>query len=143
MRMSKIILLLFVLSSCSSLKDPSFIEVLNNVQHDMKVDSIKYFTHGLTFVPPVFSKEIRDTMSMASIKKYDSLYSVHKKIELKHDFQKNILKKYGLYEFNLGCVIDKQTSILSKKYKNETKTYLEKRNGIGWEEKMEKEFNEL
>ena len=40
-------------------------------------------------------------------------------------------------------MIDNQSSLLLKKYREKTKLYLKKRNGEGWEEKMEKEVNDI
>jgi hypothetical protein len=139
----KIILLLFVISSCVTLKDPSFIEILNNSQHDINVDSVKYFTGGLPFIKPVLSESTRDSMSIEDLKKIDSVSTIHDSFALKQKRIEEIHKKYGLYKVNLGCMIDNQSSLLLKKYREKTKLYLKKRNGEGWEEKMEKEVNDI
>ena len=139
----KIILLLFVISSCVTLKDPSFIEILNNTPHDINVDSVKYFSSGLPFIKPVISESTRDSMSNEDLKKIDSIGTIHDSFALKQKLIEEIHKKYGLYKVNLGCMIDNQSSLLRKKYREKTKLYLKKRNGEGWEEKMEKEVNDI
>lgn len=137
------ILLLIFFTCCSTLKDPSFIEILKSAQHYIKVDSIKYFTVGMPFLIPVFAKSTLDTIIAKNLKFFDSIIVIHQRILNKQKLIESIHKKYGLYSKNLGCVINKQTNVLSKKYKKETQTYLEKRNGVGWEEKLKKEINEI
>jgi hypothetical protein len=139
----KILLLLFLVSSCVTLKDPSFIEILNNTQHDINVDSVKYFSSGLPFIKPVISESARNSMSNEDLKKIDSIGTIHDSFALKQKLIEEIHKKYGLYKVNLGCMIDKQSSLLRKKYGEKTKLYLKKRNGEGWKEKMEKEINDI
>ena len=129
--MGKLKLLFFalIITCCTTLKDSSFTEILDNANEDIKVDSVKYFTAGLPFIRPVIVGS-KDTTFVDSI-------------EIKRQKLKDIYKKYGLYEMNLGCVIDKQTSIVERKYKKITNPYLEKRNGKGWKEKMNKEIEKL
>ncbi|WP_291286572.1 hypothetical protein [Flavobacterium sp.] len=126
---------------CANLRDPSLKEILDNAQHDMEVDSVKYFTAGLPFIKPVLAKEVTDKMSDESLKSIHRRDIILDSIQIKQKLRKNIYNKYGLYERNLGCMIDKQTSILSKEYKKITSPYLEKRNGKDWRIKMEKELN--
>jgi hypothetical protein len=143
--MKKLTVLIFALAflSCANLKDPSFKEILKNAQHDIKVDSVKYFTAGLPFIRPVLTKTVRDTMPEESLKSVDSFEITLDRIQIEQKLRKSIHNKYGLYEMNLGCMIDKQTSILSKEYQKITNPYLEKRNGKGWREKLEKEINNI
>ena len=143
--MKKLSAFIFVLTliSCANLKDPSFIEILDNSQNDIKVDSVKYFTAGLPFIRPILSKTMKETMSAESLKSIESLEIKLDKIQIEQKLIKSIYSKYGLYQINLGCMIDKQTSILSKQYKKITYPYLEQRNGKGWEGKMEKEIGSI
>lgn len=140
--MKKLIILILVLGflSCVNLKDPSFKEILENAQHDIKVDSVKYFTTGLPFIKPIVAKEVTDTMSEEALANFEIILD---ESQVKQKLRKNIYNKYGLYEKNLGCMVDKQTSVLSKEYKKVTSSYLEKRNGKDWNKKMEKELNEV
>ena len=140
MKNLKFLLLLLTVSSCTTLKDPYFKEILDNAQHDIEVDSVKYFTTGLPFIGPHYIKSVDDTMSKKTL---DNMEIIFDKIDLKQKFRKEIHNKYGLYERNLGCVIDKQISILKKKYEKITNPYLEKRNGKGWREKMKKEIDDI
>lgn len=126
---------------CANLKDSSLKEILENAQHDIEVDSVKYFTAGLPFIKPVLAKEVTDKMSDESLKSIYRRDIILDSIQIKQKLRKNIYNKYGLYERNLGCMIDKQTSILSKEYKKITSPYLKKRNGKDWRIKMEKELN--
>lgn len=139
-----IVSILFLTSlSCTTLKDDSYKEILENAEHDIKVDSVKDFTYGLSFIKPMLSERLRDTMSVESIKVMDSINAKFDKIEVNQKLIEGIYNKYGLYKKNLGCIIDKQTSILSKEYKKITNPYLEKRNGKGWREKMQKEIDSI
>lgn len=116
--------------NCATIKDPSFKEILDNAQHDIKVDSIKSFTSGLPFIPPVRVNNLDD------IKRYNEFINKNEKVN-------TIFSKYGLYKYNLGCVIDNQTKILSKKYNKATKDYLLQRNGKNWEQKMKKQIDSI
>ena len=73
------------LISCISLKDPSFKEILNNAQHDIIKDSVKYFTGGLPFIRPIIANS-KDTIYIDSVK-------------IRGELIKSIYAKYGLYEF--------------------------------------------
>lgn len=53
----------------------------------------------------------------------------------------NIRKKFGISYENTGCTIDAIDWEGQKKYEETVKPYLEKRNGKGWEEKMNKEID--
>ncbi len=135
-----VLLLTFSFLGCSSLKDPSFVEILNDATHDIQVDSVKYFTYGMPFIPPILAKEVRDTMSISKLRTIDSLDVIYNKTQLSQVRREKILEKFGLHKLNLGCVIGGQTSILSKKYRKVTDPYLEQRNGKNWKWKMEKEL---
>ncbi|SDL43990.1 FEKKY domain-containing protein [Chryseobacterium taihuense] len=52
----------------------------------------------------------------------------------------SINKKYGVTYFNSGCIIIEQEIKAQEKYAKIVKPYLEKRNGINWEQKMAKEI---
>lgn len=138
-----VLLLGLAFLGCANLRDPSLKEILENAQHDIQVDSVKYFTAGLPFIRPILAKEITDTMSDESLKFIHRSDIISDSIQIKQKLRKNVYNKYGLYERNLGCMIDKQTSILSKEYKKITSPYLEKRNGKDWRIKMEKELNNV
>lgn len=129
--MKKLIMILTLLSvlSCISLKDPSLVKILENVEHDIRVDSVKKFTHGFPFIRPVLIGS-KDTIEYLNDK-------------VKNEIIRKTYNKYGLNIYSLGCVISRQTFIFTKKYNNLTRPYLEKRNGKGWKEKMEKELNEI
>lgn len=140
MKNLKYLLILFIITSCTSLKDPSFREILNNAKHDIAVDSVKHFTGGLPFIKPVLTSSIKDTLSAKNLKSIDSISLIYDNVLKKQKSNESVYNKYGLYNLNLGCVVDKQTNILSKKYKKRTKSYLRKRNGIGWENNLKKEL---
>ncbi|WP_312902267.1 FEKKY domain-containing protein [Chryseobacterium taichungense] len=55
----------------------------------------------------------------------------------------SIRKKFGVSYQNTGCIIDDIDREGQKKYEETVKPYLEKRNGKGWEEKMNKEIDNL
>lgn len=131
----------FYVFSCGNLKDQSFKEILKNAQNDIKKDSVKHFTGGLPFIRPIISIAIKDTMSFTSLKRIDNLECILKKSENKQNQVEAVYNKYGLYKHNLGCMIDKQTAILSRKYKKITTSYLKKRNGKDWKNKFENELN--
>ena len=52
----------------------------------------------------------------------------------------SIHQKYGIQYQNTGCIIDALEIKGQEKYKETVQPYLEKRNGKGWEERMEKEI---
>lgn len=55
----------------------------------------------------------------------------------------SIRKKYGIAYKNTGCVVDLIDSKAQEKYIAAVYPYLEKRNGKGWELRMEKEITSL
>lgn len=55
----------------------------------------------------------------------------------------SIRKKFGISYENTGCTIDAIDREGQKKYEETVKPYLEKRNGKGWEGKMNKEIDNL
>jgi len=55
----------------------------------------------------------------------------------------SIRKKFGISYFNTGCIVDIIDGEGQQKYKETVKPYLDKRNGKGWEEKMNKEIEYL
>ncbi len=59
-----------------------------------------------------------------------------RKMDVKID---SIQKKYGIKSENTGCTIDE----IDSKAQEKLKPYLEKRNGKGWESKMQNEINKL
>ena len=141
MKLLVVLIFAFGVLSCKNLKDPSFKAILENAPHDIKVDSVKYFTFGLPFVKPVFAKEVRDAISEKSIRTIENIEKISDRSQINQNLREKIKNKYGLYEMNLGCMIDEQTSILSREYKEITADYLEKRNGKGWKQRMEKELS--
>ncbi len=54
-----------------------------------------------------------------------------------------IYKRYGIHYENMGCIVDPMEIKAQEKYKDTVKSYLEKRNGKGWEEKMDYEITQL
>lgn len=54
-----------------------------------------------------------------------------------------IRKKFGISYESTGCTVDAINMEGQKKYEETVKPYLEKRNGKGWEEKMNKEIDNL
>ncbi len=140
MKNLKYLSLLFIITSCTMLKDPSFKQILDNAKHDIEVDSVKHFTGGLQFIKPVLTSSLRDTLSAKNLKSIDSISLILDNVLIKQKSIESVYNKYGLYSKNLGCVVDKQTNVLSKKYKKRTKSYLRKRNGIGWENNLKKEL---
>ena len=116
--------------NCSTIKDSSLKEILDKVEQDIRKDSIKYFTVGLPFVPPIRENNENDKVK-------------HKEFIYRNEKLNTIYSKYGLYKYNLGCVIDNQTRILSKKYNKATKDYLLRRNGKNWEQKMQKQIDSI
>ncbi|WP_126653814.1 FEKKY domain-containing protein [Chryseobacterium aureum] len=56
---------------------------------------------------------------------------------------RDIRKRYGITYENTGCVIDPMTTEAQKKYRETVNPYLEKRNGKGWEYRMQQEINSL
>ncbi|WP_375181656.1 hypothetical protein [Chryseobacterium sp.] len=63
-----------------------------------------------------------------------------RKMDVKID---SIQKKYGIKSKNTGCTIDEIDTKAQEKYIETVKPYLEKRNGKGWESKMQNEINKL
>lgn len=55
----------------------------------------------------------------------------------------SIRRKFGISYFNTGCTVDLIDLEGQQKYEETVKSYLEKRNGKGWEEKMTKEIENL
>lgn len=53
----------------------------------------------------------------------------------------SIYRKYGITSKNTGCIVDRIDLKAQEKYNELTDAYLEKRNGKGWEERMEKEID--
>lgn len=51
----------------------------------------------------------------------------------------SIRKKYGVTYENTGCIIDAKFILVNEKYNNIIRAYLDKRNGKGWQQRMEKE----
>lgn len=56
---------------------------------------------------------------------------------------RDIRRKYGVIYKNTGCTIDPIDLKAQKKYTETVNPYLEKRNGKGWEDKMQKEIDGL
>ncbi|WP_288376777.1 hypothetical protein [Chryseobacterium culicis] len=56
---------------------------------------------------------------------------------------RDIRKKYGITYENTGCVSDPMTTEAQKKYRETVNPYLEKRNGKGWEYRMQQEIDSL
>lgn len=55
----------------------------------------------------------------------------------------SIRRKFGISYENTGCVIDAIDMEGQKKYEETVKPYLDKRNGKGWEERMDKEIEKV
>lgn len=92
-------------------------EYIQQAKEDIKKDKIMYrFAGGL------------------SIPEYDA------KTQNKMD---SIREKFGISYFNTGCTVDVTDLEGQQKYEETVKPYLEKRNGKGWEEKMNKEIENL
>jgi hypothetical protein len=86
-------------------------------KEDIKKDNVTYrFAGGFSF--PVYDAETLD--------KIDS-----------------IRKKYGISYENTCCIVDAIDKEGQKKYEETVKPYLDKRNGKGWEEKMNREIDNL
>ena len=58
------------------------------------------------------------------LKKIDSVSTIHDSFALKQKRIEEIHKKYGLYKVNLGCMIDNQSSLLLKKYREKMEKFL-------------------
>ncbi|AZA88460.1 hypothetical protein EG349_17615 [Chryseobacterium shandongense] len=92
-------------------------EYIHQAKEDIKKDNVMYrFAGGL------------------SIPKYD--LKTRNKID-------SIRKKFGVTYFNTGCTVDIIDIEGQQKYEEAVKLYLEKRNGKGWEEKMNREIENL
>lgn len=55
----------------------------------------------------------------------------------------SIYKRYGIVYKNTGCIIDRIDREAQEKYSELTHPYLDRRNGKGWEGRMEKEIHDL
>ncbi len=55
----------------------------------------------------------------------------------------SIAKRYGIIYKNTGCVIDKIDQKAQERYSELTHAYLDRRNGKGWEERMEKTIHDV
>ncbi|EJL74247.1 FEKKY domain-containing protein [Chryseobacterium populi] len=55
----------------------------------------------------------------------------------------SIRKNYGIIYKNTGCFVDLKDIEARQKYNNTVMPYLEKRNGKGWRQRMEKEIENL
>lgn len=55
----------------------------------------------------------------------------------------SIRKKYGVTYQNTGCIIDNIDIKAQEKYDDTVMPYLDKRNGKGWQHRMEKEIDNL
>lgn len=55
----------------------------------------------------------------------------------------SIAKIYGIIYKNTGCVIDKIDQKAQERYSELTHAYLDRRNGKGWEERMEKAIHDV
>ncbi|MDO4763439.1 MAG: hypothetical protein Q4A00_03565 [Flavobacteriaceae bacterium] len=93
-------------------------EMIDEAHRDMKKDSVVWiFEHGL----------------IIDLENYE-------KVSKSRD---SILAKYGVRAEQMGCVIDHHQVILEQKYKSLVKEYLDKRNGKGWEQKMQREIDAI
>lgn len=112
--------MLIVFSSCKSEEDPLLIEYRNKAFHDIKIDSVKTFGFGLALPP-------RDSLDWSEENKKTAIY-----------------KKYGLYNKNLGCIVgDKKLEEATNEYRKITAIYLEKRNGKGWQKRLQTEADNI
>lgn len=92
-------------------------QYINQAQEDIKQDHITYkFAGG--FELPMYDEK--------TIHKIDS-----------------IRKKYGVTYQNTGCIIDNIDIKAQEKYDDTVMPYLDKRNGKGWKQRMEKEIEKL
>jgi|GEM_PF-430896 len=92
-------------------------EYIRQAKEDIKKDKIMYrFAGGI------------------SIPEYDA------KTQNKID---SIRRKFGIRYFSTGCTVDLIDLEGQQKYEETVKPYLEKRNGKGWEEKMNREIENL
>lgn len=90
---------------------------IQQAKEDIKKDNVTYqFSGGFSI--PVYDAE--------TLNKIDS-----------------IRKKFGISYENTGCTIDAIDMEGQKKYEETVKPYLEKRNGKGWEERMDREISNL
>jgi hypothetical protein len=55
----------------------------------------------------------------------------------------SIRKKYGVTYENTGCMMDAKFMLANEKYNNTVRPYLDKRNGKGWQQRMDKEVEKL
>ncbi|WP_166921352.1 FEKKY domain-containing protein [Flavobacterium poyangense] len=115
-------LALIFLLGCKSEENSLFSEYRNQAFRDVEADSVKTFTYGLPFIYP---DSVKAKKQLLNKKKIDSIY-----------------KRYGLYKKNLGCTIgDRELDKATKEYHRITDSYLDKRNGAGWKEKLSKEID--
>jgi hypothetical protein len=90
---------------------------IQQAKEDIKKDNVTYrFSGGFSI--PEYDAE--------TLKKIDS-----------------IRKKFGISYESAGCTVDAIDIEGQKKYEETVKPYLEKRNGKGWEERMDKEIEKV
>lgn len=105
---------------CKPKSNSLLTEYKNKAYNDIKADSVKMFGFGLPLPP-------RDSLSLLRINKKTVIY-----------------EKYGLFKENLGCIVgDKEMDKATTEYHKITGVYLKKRNGKGWEERMQKEIDNI
>jgi len=95
------------------------IEFRKKAENDIKNDDVKIFGGGLPLPP----KNERDGEKQ-------------KQIEI-------VRLKYGLHPKNLGCTISDELTKAQEEYIKLTDVYLNKRNGKGWRETMEKQIDSI
>lgn len=92
-------------------------QYINQAKEDIKHDNITYKFAGGFEVPRYDEK---------TIYKIDSIH-----------------KKYGITYHNTGCIIEEIESRGQEKYEETVQPYLDKRNGKGWQQRMDKEVEKL
>ncbi len=88
-------------------------ERVKDAERDIKTDNIVYETFGL----PIMSKDVIEI---------DSLYAT-----------------YGIKFANQGCTLDFARMKANEEYEKQVESYLEKRNGIGWKQKLEAQVDAI